>query len=302
MARVQAHSVAPSSLNRLLRWLASPRRQRLRFGIVVSLAVHAGVLSLGAALPDPARPPARGLEVVLVNRESAEAPAQARLLAQMQLDGGGADAEGHAQSPLPYTGEAAQAVVLEALRQRQRELEDEQRRLLTQLESRQAAPADKPRASAWEATREAGADNEDQPAVLQNAQAAALSEQVKQYNARPRKHFFAPSTSASPYAQYVDGWRARIEQTGTRHYPAEARGRLYGSLRMTVTLRADGSVAQIDIDRPAPHAILNQAARRIVQLAAPFPPFPPGIARETDLLSITRTWHFTHDRLEAGAP
>ncbi len=48
--------------------------------------------------------------------------------------------------------------------------------------------------------------------------------------------------------------------------------------------------------------MLNQAARRIVQLAAPFAPFPPDIARDTDILAITRTWNFVNDTLETRAP
>jgi protein TonB len=71
---------------------------------------------------------------------------------------------------------------------------------------------------------------------------------------------------------------------------------------MTVYIRSDGSVADVEIDDPSPHAVLNQAARRIVQLAAPFPPFPPDVARDTDVLAITRTWNFVNDTLETKAP
>jgi protein TonB len=44
--------------------------------------------------------------------------------------------------------------------------------------------------------------------------------------------------------------------------------------------------------RSSGHDVLDQAAVRIVQLAAPFAPFPPDIAAETDVLDITRTWQF----------
>ncbi|SUV87026.1 membrane protein [Bordetella pertussis] len=111
-----------------------------------------------------------------------------------------------------------------------------------------------------------------------------------------------PAAQASRHAAYLDAWRTRIETIGTRHYPEDARGRIYGSLRITVTVRADGSLADFEIDQPSPHAVLNQAARRIVQMAAPFPPFPPEMARDTDVLVITRTWHFVNDSLETTAP
>jgi protein TonB len=40
-------------------------------------------------------------------------------------------------------------------------------------------------------------------------------------------------------------------------------------------------------------------------MAAPYPPFPPEIARDTDVLEITRTWIFTNDQLStrsSGTP
>jgi protein TonB len=42
---------------------------------------------------------------------------------------------------------------------------------------------------------------------------------------------------------------------------------------------------------------LNLAARRIVELAAPFAPLPEQVAPGADVLVITRSWSFTHDRL-----
>jgi len=246
--------------------------------------------------------PASMLEVVLVNARTESAPVQARLLAQAQVDGGGDSDAGHAASPLPRTGDADATLVQEALRQRQMELEIQQRNLLAQLHSTHTAPPPRELTLSWDHFAATGRDERDQDSLLQHAQIAALTERVHAYNSQPRKHFFAPSTSPSRYAQYVDAWRSIIETTGTRYYPPEARGRVYGWLRMTVAVRADGSVSRVDIDQPSPHALLNQAARRIVQLAAPFPAFPPDIAQETDELSITRTWHFVNDTLSTQMP
>ena len=39
--------------------------------------------------------------------------------------------------------------------------------------------------------------------------------------------------------------------------------------------------------------MLDQAAIRIVRLAAPFDRFPDNIRSDTDILHITRTWTFT---------
>jgi protein TonB len=88
-----------------------------------------------------------------------------------------------------------------------------------------------------------------------------------------------------------------VERIGNEHYPEEARGKVYGSLRMTVAVRKDGSLVEALLDKSSGSAVLDRAARRIVNMAAPFPPFPPEIARDTDVLEITRTWLFTNDQL-----
>ena len=92
------------------------------------------------------------------------------------------------------------------------------------------------------------------------------------------------------------GWRLKIERIGELNYPQAARDRrLYGSLVVTVSIRADGSLESVDINRSSGERILDQAAVRIVNLAAPYAPFPPDIAKDTDILSITRTWQFTRE-------
>jgi len=285
-----------------IRWLNSSAYHTLRVGLAVSLCLHTGLLMLGLDPHTKAPASPSTLEVVLVNAQTDSAPVQASLLAQAQVDGGGDGKTGYATSPLPHTGAGDVTQAQEALRQRQMALEAEQHALLARLRSAYVAPKIREGTLSWDHHAAVGQDDRDQDSVLQHAHIAALTERVQAYNSQPRKHFFAPSTSPSRYAQYVDAWRGIIEDTGTRHYPPEARGRIYGWLRMTVTVRADGSVKHIEIDQPSPHALLNQAARRIVQLAAPFAPFPPDIARETDELSITRTWHFVNDTLSTRMP
>jgi protein TonB len=125
---------------------------------------------------------------------------------------------------------------------------------------------------------------------------AEISKRISDYQKRPRRHHFMPSTSEYRYARYVEDWRAWVERIGNEHYPEEARGRLYGALRMTVVIGADGRLVQAVIETPSGSAVLDRAARHIVKLAAPFPPFPPEIARDTDIIEITRTWIFTNDK------
>jgi len=88
----------------------------------------------------------------------------------------------------------------------------------------------------------------------------------------------------------------KIERVGNLNYPQTAMTqKLYGKLQMTVSVKADGSIESIRIHQSSGHRILDESARRIVQLAAPFPVFSEDIRQDTDVLSITRTWTFSKD-------
>ena len=92
---------------------------------------------------------------------------------------------------------------------------------------------------------------------------------------------------------YAEDWRQKIERVGNANYPQEAaRSRIYGSLRLTVGIKPDGSIAYVQIDRPSGYPVLDRRRRAIVRLAAPFAPFSAEIRKDTDILEITRTWIF----------
>jgi protein TonB len=117
----------------------------------------------------------------------------------------------------------------------------------------------------------------------------------------PRRKFIGARTQEYRYAQYVEDWRSKVERIGNLNYPEIARRqKIFGKLTLTVSIRADGSVESIEVNRPSGQRILDASAVRIVKLAAPYAPFPPDIRKELDVLSITRTWIFTStDRLES---
>src|SRR5690606_16949441 len=109
------------------------------------------------------------------------------------------------------------------------------------------------------------------------------------YAKRPKRKFVSANTREYEFASYMRGWVARVERIGNLIYPAEARDRdLSGHLVMTVAVRRDGSVERIDIVQPSGHKLLDDAAIRTVQLAAPFAPLPDTKDR-VDVLHITRT-------------
>ncbi len=277
-------------------------RGRMATALLLSLVIHALLLLWHGFAARPT-PQVSTLEVTLVNSRSEQAPLNPQALAQQNLDGGGDQAQGMASSPLPRTSDgSAEETVLAALRRRQAELEAEQRRLLTQLESLDTVAAARPSPELLGRSADPGEDDRQQDSLVLSARIAALKDRIERYNALPRQTFTAPSARASDDARYVEAWRQRIELIGTQHYPPEARGRIYGDLQLTVFIRRDGSLDHIQFDRPSDQAVLNGAARRIVELAAPFDPLPPELARHTDILAITRTWHFTRDGLDTNPP
>jgi protein TonB len=294
----------PAEFHQRLLQSRPPRSVYLPWAVLASALIHGAALAIHFGAAKPAQATLRSaLDIVLVNTRTETAPLQPQALAQHDLNAGGGQAEGMAVSPLPHDpAQPAQDVALQATQERQAELEQEQERLLLQLRAQARVAAGQ--AGSGDA-READAPGEDDAAQEVQAlqgRAAALEARVEHYNARPRQRFTGPSTLASEDAAYVESWRKRIEALGTRYYPEQARGQVYGSLQLTVYIQRDGQLAGIEINRPSEHAILNQAAQRIVRLAAPFAPLPAAIAARTDVLAISRTWHFTRDQLQTTAP
>ena len=129
-----------------------------------------------------------------------------------------------------------------------------------------------------------------------SASDAAISNQVYNFEKQPRRKYIGARTKEYKYALYAEAWRQKVETLGNMNYPEEAREKKFsGQLRMTVSLKPDGRIDNIEINQSSGFKILDEAAKRIVELGAPYAPFPEDIRKEVDILSITRTWTFTKD-------
>jgi protein TonB len=278
-------------------WSGLDRQSRLlAVSVGASILLHAVLMTIHFSFPDALhwKSASQPLEVILVNAKTREKPSRAKALAQANLDGGGnTDEKLRAASPLPVTNPRDPGRDLAETQRRQRELEAQQQRLLAQNRELGAkVPAEAQRQASEEASPQAsGRDIADRSLAMLQLQ-AQIARQTQAYQERPRKRFIGANAREYRFSQYEEDWRAKIERVGTINYPAEARGKLYGTLRLTVTIRPDGSVESIDLDRSSGLKVLDQAAFRIVQMAAPFAAFPADIRKDTDLLVITRTWFF----------
>jgi protein TonB len=265
--------------------------------IGLSLALHAALLSMHFKFPDASRWKSSNasIEVVLVNAKTRERPAKAEALAQANLNRGGTVEENRrAKTPLPVTEPRQPGKDLAEAQRRQRSLEAQQAELLAKARDAQArVPASAERQPEIDnpGSKPSGRDLADLALAAMRLQ-AQIDRQIDEYQKRPRKKFIGANTAEYRFAQYEEDWRVKIERIGTLNYPPEARGRVYGNLRLTVSIRSDGNVESIELDRSSGLKVLDAAAFKIVRMATPFAVFPPDIRRDTDLLIITRTWFF----------
>jgi protein TonB len=282
----------------MLTWLKIP----LTGAMLFSFALHAFALfGIALVLPDPrnAINLAQPLQVVLVNAKSASKPVKADAQAQHNLDGGGnTEEDRQAKTPLPAIGDDPQFTP-EQTTKRVAELEDESRRMMTRLKSDHKIA--QPELKKQHSSDASSGDD----LVQRSLEIARLEAQINKnwdtYQKMPRRKFVGARTQEYRFAQYIEDWRVKVERIGNLNYPEEARRQqIYGKLQLSVSIRADGSVENIEVSRSSGHRILDAAAMRIVKLAAPYAELPPDIRKDTDILTITRTWTFTSsDRLES---
>ena len=279
-----------------------PDNRRLWLAIAVSLAVHGYIVTMNFSFPDASKAMReKALDIILVNTKSAKKPTNAQALAQANLDGGGnTDENRRLKTPLPPTQQQTSGTEIERMQRRMRELEVAQQKMLTEAKTARAVVA--ARNAAEQPTPSPSVSGLD---LAESARAMArlegeINKSVDEYNKRPRKKFIGARTEEYRFAQYIEDWRQKVERIGTLNYPEAARGKLYGSLVLSVSINHDGSLNRVDINRSSGYKVLDEAARRIVQMASPYSPFPPDIRRDTDILEITRTWYFTQgDQLSA---
>lgn len=278
----------------------------LYLALGVSLLAHGALLAVRFVSPPPApvQPTDPGLEVILVNAKHNRVPLKADAVAQANLDGGGSVDQGRAKSPMPDMHKTEMGDSVKAAKRRIAELEERQKKLLTQMN---AAPL-----SAPPITEKMKPDPTPNGAdLLESSKAIArrvaeISETIEDQNKRPRKTMITPSTREVGYATYYKTMQKRIEDIGTLNFPNVNGRKLYGQLMLSIPVFQDGSIYEKDggikVERSSGNPALDEAAIRIVKRSAPFGKFPPNMLSndKDDLWVIITTFKFTRDdRLQA---
>jgi len=266
----------------------APTTDRLALTLFLATAVHALVI-LGISFDvfdrDNDEQNAPTLDITVVNRQDTKPPEEYDYLAETSQDGAGntedkvqPQQESMAQTPPPAPPVESTPTPTQVM------TADTSARKIQKSE--EPKPDEKS-----EVTSAAELINRSMEMLTLNQQ---INQTLQAYSKTPKSKFISARTKEFKYASYMRDWVSKVERVGELNYPDAARRQnLSGKLIVQVAVYPDGSVREITIRKPSGYKILDDAAVRIVKLAAPFAPFPESIKRETDVLYITRTWVFT---------
>lgn len=301
----------------------------LAIAILASSILHIGLItSINFTFPSlrSATDKMPALDVVLVNAKTKSKPKKADALAQANLDRGGNTEENRQmKSALPppkiktseltvseqaqSSAAAMQAAKAQSEEERQQErvaeLEKKAQEIMTQLNAIKKIETKPTQLAAAKSPAEGHAQNsinntnakDLMETTLEIARLEAqIAKQQDEYQKRPKRKMLGARTQEYRFATYVESWRQRVERMGNLNYPAAAKAqKIYGSLRMTVAIKADGNIEKITINQSSGHRVLDEGAKHIVEIAAPYPKFPDHLSKDTDVIEITRTWTFTKE-------
>ena len=275
---------------------------RMRKALLVACVAHVAMVLAISFEFSPSGNFQRQIEVTLATRPSSDAPEEARHIAQSNQEGSGE------QDPVQAVTSQDNQFPLQAPVPQQSALRETDSDALAADELLSTVAAAPRLVAAEDVEREKRQNPSDgiNPEVDRLNQELAsleaeLDEQTRAYADRPRvRRLTAISAKQAADAAYLADWRQRLEAVGNKYYPeASVRYGLYGDLRLLVVIRKDGSLENVRVLKSSGYAVLDEAALKIVRMAAPYAPFPPELAATTDKLEIVRTWQFQENELSS---
>jgi protein TonB len=272
-----------------------------RFGMTFFLAtIFHGMVILGVTFS--VSPPADSktspaLDIILVQTKSPADVEEADYLAQVSQQGGGKAEEKSRPRELfsaPTLSETSGIAKQASVKQVQQQKQNEQLSYISQKD------ADFTIETSEKPTTENDKTTVDKTNASDNSRtarlAAEISNTIEQQASTDRTKYLNSSTKEFTPAQYMREWIDRVERVGNLNYPDQARRqKLSGTLILDVTINADGELVKTDLRQSSGHQVLDDAAKRIVKLAAPFSAFPQKLRKEADVIHITRSWEFLNN-------
>jgi protein TonB len=277
------------------------KHDRLRNAIILALAAHVALILAVSFDSGDSGYKAPQIEVTLATRPSEAAPDDATLMAQENQRGSGEEAQINAvtssNNQLPTMNQPQQQTLPPRV-----DTSTAKQRLLSSTAASDRAVARRLRDTDAQQAQIRGISPEvDRLSAELASLEAELDEQTRTYADRPRvRRLTAASAKQAVDAAYLLDWRRRLEAVGNKYYPeASVRYGIYGDLRLLVVILQDGSLEDIRVLSSSGYAVLDEAAIKIVRMAAPFAPFPPELRATTDKLEIIRTWQFEENQLSS---
>ena len=272
-----------------------------RFGMTFFLAtIFHGIVILGVTFsiaPDADSKTAPALDIILVQTQSPNEVENAEFLAQVSQQGGGNTPEKARPRELfsaPTLSNQPGFEKQTSVQQVQKQKQNEQLALLSQSDAQYSI---KTQEESTEAEDDTNLTQNDTNQNTQTARLAAeISNTIEQQASMDRTRYLNSSTREFTPAKYMREWINRVERVGNLNYPDQARrNKLSGTLILDVVINSEGKLMKTDLRQSSGHQILDDAARRIVRLAAPFSAFPKKLRQEADVIHITRSWEFLNN-------
>ncbi len=269
-----------------------------RFGLTFLLAsIFHGILILGITFtltPSSDIEASPALDIILLQTHTPSETEEADYLAQVSQQGGGSSEEQVRRRDLFSAPTLAQNPGLALQNRQQQQAQQQQEHQLAllhqQKSSYQIQQADRTNANEnKQQTEQVEVSKATQAARL----AAEISNEIEENSKRNNIKFLNSSTREFTPAKYMRDWIDRVERVGNLNYPDQARRqKLNGTLILDVVINADGELIKTDLRHSSGHQVLDDAAKRIVRLAAPFAAFPEKLRQQADVIHITRSWEF----------
>lgn len=268
-----------------------------------ALALHGILLFALGFAPELRKASAPTIEITLATFATESAPENADYLAQENQQGSGTleeKARPSSDLPSPFQDNQLNAVQLleqaEAIPEQVKSSAELVTTMLSQLKVK----------TQQENQNEIIAPPERNPRhrIDFSAEIASLEADFNQlrqaYAMRPVVHRINTASTRKADVQYQEIWRRKVMRIGQINYPEEARQqKIFGELRLAVQIQRDGTLKSVEIIHSSGQKILDDAAIRIVRMAAPYMPFPPKL-KGYDVIEIIRTWRFEPGNLFSG--
>ncbi len=276
-------------------------RDRLGFTLFLATSLHAAVI-LGVGFSAHNAPPTPTIEVTLAQHRDLEAPDQADFIAQANQQGSGQaeDArETTTENQSDFQTDALQAISPHPVPYTEPEPRHERELVSTVIRAQdRVAQDDVTPVEETEPVPQVTSLSYDELAREIASLEARIAQEQQAEAKRPRvKRLTSVSAKSADEAAYLNAWRQKVERVGNANYP---RGGVYGDLRLLVVLRYDGSLEEVRLLESSGHKVLDDAALRIVRLAAPYQDFPVEMRKKYDRLEIIRTWQFSRSGARLG--